>query len=64
MRYLVLDNDGFVINIIVWDGISKIPSRNQHVVLESNAPIGVTFNWQLVNNEWIAPPVVEEITND
>jgi hypothetical protein len=60
MRYLVLDNDGFVINIIVWDGVSKIPTRNQNVVLESNAPIGATFGWQLVNNEWIALPVIEQ----
>ena len=60
MRYLVINAQGYVENIIIWDGVSPYSEPNKTVMLESNAPIGTTFGWQLVNGEWIAPPVVEE----
>ena len=61
MRYLVLDDNGFVINIIIWDGVSKLPKRNKNVMLQSDAPTGITFDWQLVDGEWIAPIVKEKL---
>ena len=60
MRYLVINAQGYVENTIIWDGVSPYSEPNKTVMLESNAPIGTTFGWQLVNGEWIAPPVVEE----
>ena len=60
MRYLVLDDNGFVVNIIIWDGVSKLPKRNKNVMLQSDALIGITFGWQLVDGEWIAAPVIEQ----
>ena len=60
MRYLVINAQGYVENIIIWDGVAPYSEPNKTVMLESNAPIGTTFGWQLVNGEWIAPPVVEE----
>ena len=61
MRYLVLNEQGYIENIIIWDGVSKLPKSIKNVMLESEAPTGVTSSWQLVNDEWIAPPVVEQI---
>jgi hypothetical protein len=60
MRYLVINAQGYVENIIIWDGVSPYSEPNKTLLLESNAPTGTTFGWQLVNGEWIAPPVVEE----
>jgi len=60
MRYLVLNEHGYVENIIMWDGVSRLPKSIKNVMLESEAPTGVTFGWQLVNDEWIPVPVVEE----
>jgi hypothetical protein len=60
MRYLVINEQGYVENIIIWDGVSRYNPKNKTLLLESEAPTGATFGWQLVNGEWIAPPVVEE----
>jgi hypothetical protein len=61
MRYLVLNEQGYVENIIMWDGVSKLPKNIKNIMLESEAPTGVTFGWQLVDGEWIAPAVEEEL---
>jgi hypothetical protein len=60
MRYLVINEQGYVENIIIWDGVTRYSPRNKTLLLESNAPTGTTFGWQLVNGEWIPVPVVEE----
>lgn len=61
MRYLVLNEQGYVENIIMWDGVSKLPKSIKNVMLESEAPVGITFGWQLVDGEWITPIVEEEL---
>jgi hypothetical protein len=60
MRYLVINEQGYVENIIIWDGVTRYNPKNKTLLLENNAPTGVTFGWQLVNSEWIALPVVEQ----
>lgn len=64
MRYLVIDPDGFVVNIIMWDGVSKFNWRDKTPMLESDAPFGVRIGWRYLNNEWIQPPkpITEENT--
>ena len=60
MRYLVINEQGYVENIIIWDGVSRYNPKNKTLLLESEAPTGATFGWQKVDGEWIPVPVVEE----
>lgn len=53
MRYLELNKNNIVINIIIWDGISPYTTEG-HLLLADENP-GVSFGWKLENNEWIAP---------
>lgn len=55
MRYLVLDKEGLVVNVIIWDGVSRVNWRDDTPILESDAPFGVTKGWKYVNGEWINP---------
>lgn len=63
MRYLVLNAEGFVVNTVIWDGVSKVRWGDKTTMLESDAPNMVTFGWRYLNGEWIEPPkpIVEEI---
>lgn len=61
MRYLVINEQGYVENIIIWDGVSRYNPKNKTLLPASEAPIGATFGWQLVNGEWIVPIVEEEL---
>jgi len=61
MRYLVVDPEGLVINVIIWDGVSRFRWRDNTPILESDAPAGVTMGWKHINGEWIAPPQPEEV---
>ncbi len=60
MRYLIINEQGYVENIVIWDGVSPYNPKNKTLLLQSEAPVGVTFGWQKLDGEWIAPPVVEE----
>jgi hypothetical protein len=60
MRYLVINEQGFVENIIIWDGVSRYSPKNKTLLSESEAPAGATFGWQKVNNEWIPAPQISE----
>lgn len=61
MRYLVINKQGYVANTIIWDGVSPYSEPNKTLMLESEAPIGVSCGWQLVDGEWIVPVVEEEL---
>ena len=59
MRYLAVNTEGYVVNIIVWDGTTpyihpEITLYNCDVFPE------VTYGWQYVNGVWIPPPTSEE----
>jgi len=60
MRYLVLDAEGLVVNVVIWDGVSRFRWRDRTPMLESDAPVGVRMGWKHVDGEWIAPPKPEE----
>lgn len=64
MRYLVINKQGYVENIIIWDGVSRYNPKNKTLLAVNEAPIGATFGWQLVDGEWIAPIVEEEVNHD
>ena len=63
MRYLVINKQGYVENIIIWDGVSRYNPKNKTLLAANEAPIGATFGWQLVDGEWIAPIVEEELNS-
>lgn len=55
MKYLELNADGVVINIVLWDGIEEYAPPGVAELLPCEDNPGVSFGWQLVNGEWIAP---------
>jgi hypothetical protein len=61
MRYLAVNEEGKVVNIIIWDGVSKYNPKGLTLIAESSVPQGVSFNWTLNNGEWIEPVIVEQI---
>jgi hypothetical protein len=64
MRWLELNADGFVTNVIVWDGVSPYTPTGVSQLLPCADNVGVSYGWQLVNGVWISPPVedTEETT--
>ena len=64
MRYLLINEQGYVANTIIWDGVSPYSEPNKTLMLESEAPVGVSRGWQLVDGEWIVPIVEEEVNHD
>jgi hypothetical protein len=55
VRYLLIDTEGLVVNVIIWDGVSRFNWRDKTPILESDAPLGVTRGWKYINGEWINP---------
>lgn len=53
-RYLELDSNNTVVNIIVWDGVSEYAPEGL-TLLPCNEHPGVTFGWTLVDGKWVAP---------
>lgn len=54
-RYAVMEDDT-VVNIVLWDGTSELAGS------EALLPCGddpVALGWTRVDNEWVAPVVVE-----
>ena len=63
-RYLMLDEDGYVINVVVGDPshcIHAIPGCQLCVALD-DAPEGAGFGWRRdpETHEWTPPPAEEE----
>lgn len=57
-RYLKLNADGLVVNIIVWDGVSPYNTEG-HTLLSCDEHPQASFGWTLDGDNWIAPIVVE-----
>ena len=57
-RYLEINDENVVVNIIIWDGIAPYDSQNHTLVLCGDAPMA-TFGWKFVNGEWAAPVINE-----
>jgi len=59
MRWLELNAEGVVTNIVVWDGVSEYAPAGIAQLLPCSEHLGVSFGWRKVNNGWEAPPHVE-----
>ena len=66
MRYAEINEDGVVVNVILWDGESELEGSENLTLLEEDSQAGP--DWILDSNEWIAPevivPDVAELTVD
>lgn len=60
-RYLELNADGLVVNIIVWDGVSPYNPEG-HTLLSCDEHPQASFGWTLDGDNWIAPPEPEPST--
>jgi hypothetical protein len=59
MNYLVVRNeDGLVVNVIVWDGVTPYEHADSTLMPCSDDP-GVWIGWRRVGDEWVAPPEPE-----
>ena len=60
MRYALIDADGLVVNVIVWDGNAEYtaPDGLTLVQIPDDQPCGTGWTYDVTN--WIAPPPVED----
>ena len=57
MKYLVLNADGLVINVIVWDGITPYNAgQGDTLIALTDAPQGAWTGWAYIDGVWTAPP--------
>lgn len=59
MRWLELNAEGVVINIVVWDGVTPYTPAGVAQLLPCDDNPGVSFGWKIVDGMWEAP-IVEE----
>jgi hypothetical protein len=59
-RYLVVNADGFVTNIILWDGISSYDAGGDLLLPAEEHP-DITFGYQLIDDVWVEPTVTEAV---
>ena len=62
MRWLELNVEGVVTNIVVWDGVSEYSPQGVAQLLPCSEHSGVSFGWRKVEGGWEAPP--QEESND
>lgn len=55
MRWLELNAEGVVVNVIVWDGVSPYQPPPGGQLLACSEHDGVRVGWRLVSGEWVAP---------
>ena len=61
MRWLELNVEGVVTNIVVWDGVSPYTPAGVAQLLPCDDNVGVSYGWKIVDGMWEAP-VVNEIS--
>lgn len=62
-KYLELNSDGLVINIVVWDGESPYNPDGHTILLCDDHP-QASFGWTFDGDNWIAPPEPEVETEN
>lgn len=60
MRWLEVNAEGVVTNIVVWDGVTPYAPAGVSQLLPCDEHTGVSFGWKLVEGVWEAPPEPEE----
>ncbi len=63
MNWLELNNEGVVINIVVWDGVAPYAPAGVAQLLPCEDNPGVSYGWKIVDDMWKAP-IVEEVENE
>lgn len=60
MNYALINTDGLVVNVTVWDGKTEWQPLEglQAIPLEGNAGIG----WSYINGQFVPPTPPEEVT--
>jgi hypothetical protein len=59
MRYLELNAEGVVKNIVVWDGVTPYAPQGVSELLPCDEHLGVSYGWRKVDGGWEAPPPPE-----
>ena len=55
MKWLIIEEDGRVSNVIVWDGLSRFNTRGKTLIKLDDAPRGAWIGWIYSNGEWTNP---------
>lgn len=55
MRYLQLNAEGVVTNIVLWDGVSPYTPEGMAQLLPCEDNDGISFGWKIVDGTWEAP---------
>lgn len=64
-KYLLIRvNDGVVVNVIVWDGVSDYTPPNGTVIEPMPTDVPVWIGWQKLEDGTWNPPVVVESSID
>jgi hypothetical protein len=59
MRWLEVNPEGVVINIIVWDGVTPYTPAGVAQLLPCDDNPGVSYGWKIVDGMWEVPLPVE-----
>lgn len=55
-KYLLVRNtDGFVSNVIAWDGIEPYHVDGYTLMVKPEEPLGVWIGWSYIDGEWVSP---------
>jgi hypothetical protein len=60
MRWLELNEQNTVTNIVVWDGESPYSPAGVSQLLPCDEHPGVSFGWRMVDGVWIEPEAHED----
>lgn len=55
MRWLELNAEGVVTNIVIWDGVSLYEPEGVAQLLLCDNNVGVSVDWKLVDGVWVEP---------
>jgi hypothetical protein len=65
MKYLTLNTDGLVINVIIWDGTTPYnPGQGDTLIALTDAPQGAWTGWTYINGVWTPPPAPPDTDSD
>ena len=54
-QYAVINQDGLVINVVMWDGVTQWPVDHDVIKLPTGSPVGGGFTYDPVTEEFTAP---------
>lgn len=55
MRWLELNSENVVVNIVVWDGVSPYSPEGITQLLPCSEHPNASYGWRLVDNVWVTP---------